>query len=135
MAIDDAGDEFGMFVQARTPVSAQRVCEMMQQALQELVVALELRRSLPVRRLDVLPATERDLLQVAWNATQANYPADRCVHELFEERVEASPEAVALVCEAEVVSYRALNERANRLAFHLRQRGVGPDVRVALCLE
>jgi amino acid adenylation domain-containing protein len=70
-----------------------------------------------------------------WNATQAVYPQERCVHELFEEQVEKSPEAVAVVYEDQQVSYGELNRRANQLGHHLRGLGVGPETRVAICVE
>jgi amino acid adenylation domain-containing protein len=76
---------------------------------------------------------EHELLRVR-NATAALYP-QRCVHELFEEQAARTPAATALVCGAQQLSYRQLNERANRLAHYLRGRGVGPEVRVGVCLE
>src|SRR5262249_31258378 len=59
-------------------------------------------------------------------------PADECVHELFEAQAERTPEAVAVVCGEQALTYRELNRRANRLAHHLRGLGVGPDVPVGL---
>ena len=61
--------------------------------------------------------------------------APACIHELLEAQVERTPEAVAVVCRGGALSYRQLNDRANRLARHLRELGVGPDVLVALCVE
>ncbi|MBV9773241.1 MAG: amino acid adenylation domain-containing protein, partial [Gemmatimonadetes bacterium] len=84
--------------------------------------------------LELLGEEERRVLE-GWNRTAAEYPADRCVHELFEARVERAPDAVALVSGGEALTYRELNERANRLAHHLVGLEVGPDARVALCLE
>ena len=57
------------------------------------------------------------------------------VHELFEEQVEKTPDAVAVVYEDATLSYGELNRRANQLAHYLRELGVGPDQRVAICME
>ncbi|TBF86378.1 amino acid adenylation domain-containing protein, partial [Rhizobium leguminosarum] len=70
-----------------------------------------------------------------FNATAVDYPAHALVHELFEEQVALSPEAVALVFEEESLTYGALEARANRLAHHLVSLGVKPDERVAICVE
>ncbi len=70
-----------------------------------------------------------------WNQTARDYPQDKCVHHLFEEQVERTPEAVAVVFEDQAMTYRELNARANRLAHHLRSLGVGPEVLVGLCVE
>ena len=63
------------------------------------------------------------------------FDTDLCVHGLFEAQVLRNPEAIAVRWQAEALSYRDLNIRANRLAHHLRSYGVGPDVRVGICLE
>ncbi|MGK3987806.1 amino acid adenylation domain-containing protein [Sorangium sp. So ce136] len=91
----------------------------------------------PDRRLSELSLlTEAETAALAaWNDTAADYPADRCVHELFEAQVARTPERVAVELDGEQLSYRELNERANRLAHRLRGLGVGPDARVAICLE
>jgi amino acid adenylation domain-containing protein len=73
------------------------------------------------------------LLQ-GWNDTYAPFP-QVCAHELFEKQAAATPDAVALVFEARRLTYAELNERANKVAHHLRKRGVGPDVLVGVCLE
>ena len=70
-----------------------------------------------------------------WNQTEVAYPKDRCLHELFEEQVERTPDAVAVAFEDEQLTYRELNERANQLAHHLQKLGVGPDTMVAICVE
>ncbi|HEX6747842.1 MAG TPA: amino acid adenylation domain-containing protein, partial [Longimicrobium sp.] len=86
-------------------------------------------------RLELLDEAERALVLEAWNGTEAEYPADRCIHSLFETQAARTPGAVAVRFEEESLTYRELNERANRLAHHLRRRGVGPEVRVGICLE
>lgn len=70
-----------------------------------------------------------------WNDTQADYPINKSIHQLFESQVERTPEAVALVFENEQLTYRELNCRANQLAHYLRNVGVGPEVLVGICVE
>ncbi|MFT3868864.1 MAG: amino acid adenylation domain-containing protein [Nibricoccus sp.] len=92
----------------------------------------------PEKQLGVLPlvtAAERKQLVVDWNEAPKDYPSDRCIHVLFEEQARRSPDAPALTCDDQTLSYRQLNAMANRLARELRSLGVGPDVLVGLCLE
>jgi len=88
----------------------------------------------PVDRLPMLTEEERRRLLLEWNATSCEYP-ELCVHELFEIQAERTPEATALVFEGWRLSYRELNQRANRLARHLRALGIGPEATVGICLE
>ena len=81
----------------------------------------------PVSELPLLDEAERRQILVEWNATAADYPRDRCVHQLFEEQARRAPDAVALACGQRRLSYRELNAQANRLAHHLLGLGVGPD--------
>jgi len=90
----------------------------------------------PSRRLCSLPLlTAPEAAQLArWNQTTESCPAVT-ISELFEAQVRRSPKAIAVVAEGEWLSYSELNERANRLARHLRKLGVGPEVLVGLCVE
>ncbi|HKQ04618.1 MAG TPA: AMP-binding protein [Blastocatellia bacterium] len=88
-----------------------------------------------IDRLPMLPEGERQQVVEEWNATEADYPKDLCLHELFEQQVEQTPEAVAVICHDARLSYRELNRRANQLAHYLRRLGVGPDARVAICAD
>ncbi len=58
-----------------------------------------------------------------------------CIHQNFERQAEQTPDATALCYEGNKLTYRELNERANRLAHFLQRLGVGPETPVALCLE
>jgi amino acid adenylation domain-containing protein len=92
----------------------------------------------PEQRLATLPLLTKDecrQLLVEWNDTAANYPQDKCIHELFEDQVAQTPNAVAVVCEGEQLTYQELNGRANQVAHHLRMLGVGPEVLVGFCME
>ncbi|BAZ23333.1 amino acid adenylation domain protein [Kalymmatonema gypsitolerans NIES-4073] len=85
--------------------------------------------------LPLLTPAEQDLLLVQWNATQAAQPINHCIHQLFEQQVEKTPESVAVVYENQQLTYQQLNQRANQLAHHLQRLGVKPDVPVGICLE
>ncbi|HEX8559858.1 MAG TPA: amino acid adenylation domain-containing protein [Pyrinomonadaceae bacterium] len=91
----------------------------------------------PSARLSELPmlsATERRRLLVEWNDTREEFGGPALVHELFERQAARAPDRVAVSSGRGDRSYRELNERANRIAHHLRARGVGPDVVVAVCV-
>ena len=81
------------------------------------------------------PEEERGPGPVDGDRTKREHPQDKCVHQWFEEQVERTPEAVAVVFERQSLTYRELNARANQLAHHLRSLGVGPDVLVGLFME
>ncbi|WP_331375415.1 amino acid adenylation domain-containing protein [Sinorhizobium chiapasense] len=135
LSVEDFGEALGLTAQVAEPVSAERVCAYMQHVLEQLAGALEQTPDRPVRELDILPADERTYLLEELNRTAAPYPSERCIHELFEAQVRRAPDAVAVVCEDEQLSYGELNQRANRLAHHLIALKVRPDQPVAICLE
>ncbi|HEX9935660.1 MAG TPA: amino acid adenylation domain-containing protein, partial [Longimicrobium sp.] len=135
LSVDDLGEEFSLAVQVAAPVDPKRVCRMMHTALERLVEALEAAPGRATRSIDVLPEAERRTVVEEWNATDAEYPAGACIHELFEAQADRTPGAVAVRYAGGSLSYAELEERANRLARHLRGLGVGPDARVGLCLE
>ncbi len=85
--------------------------------------------------LPLLTEAERLTLLVEWNDTQASYPKNLCIHELFEAQVERSPDAIAVVFKEKQLTYRELWARANQLAHYLRVLGVGPEVLVGICTE
>nr|VFK41503.1 MAG: AMP-binding enzyme [Candidatus Kentron sp. TC] len=82
-----------------------------------------------------LSAAERHEILVEWNDTRTDYPKDKCIHQLFEEQVERTPDAIAVVFGGQRLTYQALNRRANRLARHLQSFGVEPEVLVGICVE
>jgi amino acid adenylation domain-containing protein/non-ribosomal peptide synthase protein (TIGR01720 family) len=89
-----------------------------------------------ISELPMLGPEERHRVVTEWNATEVpSDAAGRAIHELFEAQVALTPEALAVVFGSERLTYAALDERANRLARYLRERGVAPEALVALCLE
>ncbi|MCF5428950.1 amino acid adenylation domain-containing protein, partial [Pseudomonas syringae] len=88
-----------------------------------------------LEHVPLLDAVERKHLLIDLNATNVPYPQDATIHQLFEEKVRAQPEAIAVAFQAQRLSYAELNRQANRLAHHLISLGIGPDDRVAICVE
>jgi amino acid adenylation domain-containing protein len=78
---------------------------------------------------------ERHRILVEWNNTGKPYPSDKCIQQLVEAQAKANPETLAAVQEGRQLTYEELNARANQLAHVLREKGVGPDVPVAICLK
>ena len=88
-----------------------------------------------ISELEMLSAAERGQLLEGWNDTAVEYPRGMCVHELFEGQVEKSEEAIAVVYEGAALSYGELSRKANQVGHALLRLGVGPEVRVGVCLE
>ncbi|WP_238539721.1 condensation domain-containing protein [Corallococcus macrosporus] len=112
--------------------------ESMQRLLWHLRVLLEAAVRRPETRLRDLPLMDREAelrLVEEWSGAVAPYPRDASVARLFEEQAHRTPDAIAVEYEGQRLTYRELNRRANQLAHHLRGMGVGPEVRVGLCVE
>ena len=135
LSVEDLGEGFALTAQTPASIGPMRICTFMHAALQSLADALESSPAQAVSSLDVLPASERHRVLYEWNDTATPFPSDQCIHQLFEQQVSKTPDAVALVYEHEQLSYLQLNAKANQLAHYLRTLGVGPDARVAICLE
>ncbi|HEY0097997.1 MAG TPA: amino acid adenylation domain-containing protein, partial [Pyrinomonadaceae bacterium] len=108
-----------------------RMVEHLRVLLVEIVAQPEER----IGRLPMLGSVERRQLLEEWNETGREYAAPYLLHELFEQQVERTPEAIALVSGEEQLSYRQLNGRANQLAHRLRDEGVRPEVMVGILME
>ncbi|MFZ1005974.1 MAG: AMP-binding protein, partial [Candidatus Sulfotelmatobacter sp.] len=87
-----------------------------------------------IGELEILSEAERQQLLMEWNRTEALYSTNQCVHQLFEEQAAKTPQAIA-VWETGQISYGELNRRANQLAYYLAKMGVGPEVRVGICMK
>ncbi len=89
----------------------------------------------PVSELEILTPLEKHKLLVEWNDTAADYPKDKCIHELFEEQVKKTPDNVAVVFEKKELTYQQLNKKSNQLANYLQSKGVKPDSLVGICVD
>jgi natural product biosynthesis luciferase-like monooxygenase protein len=119
----------------RTSVfSRARILEL-QRAFTAFLQHLPAHLDAPLAGVPIVTDAERERLLVTWNATHKAYPVDASVHELFEQQVERTPDAVALVWGDQRRTYDELNRAANQLARHLRSLGAGPEVLVGICVE
>ncbi|KAI8345414.1 hypothetical protein B0O80DRAFT_284134 [Mortierella sp. GBAus27b] len=135
MTVEESESATTLTLQAAQPIDPSQVCGYMRQVLESLVKALEEAIDITISNLEVMPAQERQLLLQTWNETQQEYPEHLCIHHLFEQQVERTPEATAVVHMDQSLTYDELNTRANCLAHHLIRSGVQPDNFVAICVD
>ncbi|MER9384078.1 condensation domain-containing protein, partial [Mesorhizobium sp. M0578] len=133
--LGEDGDQIAGSLHYATALFDEATIERQRGYLLALLRAMVADAGQPVGRIELLSPEERDYLLEELNRTDTAYPSDLCIHELFEQQVRRTPEAVAVVCQDERVSYGELNARANRLAHHLIALGVKPDQPVAICVE
>ncbi|HEV7905477.1 MAG TPA: condensation domain-containing protein, partial [Pyrinomonadaceae bacterium] len=88
-----------------------------------------------LEELSLLTPAERQRMLFEWNEPQIDYPAGRCLHELFEAQAERRPDAVAVKFGDAELTYDELNRRANRLAHELQSGGVKPETLVGILVE
>ncbi|MER6146435.1 amino acid adenylation domain-containing protein, partial [Streptomyces sparsogenes] len=117
----------------RTDLFDQVTIEAMAARLVRVLESVAAEPDVPVGRIDVLGEAERRQLLVDWNDTTHPVPG-AVVPELVEAQVARTPDAVAVVCEGEELTYADLNARANRLARYLIARGAGPERLVGVAL-
>ncbi|HST59374.1 MAG TPA: amino acid adenylation domain-containing protein, partial [Longimicrobium sp.] len=85
--------------------------------------------------LALLGEAEQARVVDEWNRTEADYPADVCIHQLIAEQAARTPEAIAVVFADDALTYAELDARANRLARHIVSLGAGPEAFVGICLD
>ncbi|SHM69480.1 AMP-binding enzyme C-terminal domain-containing protein [Duganella sacchari] len=125
--VDDLGESFTLSVEIHDSVPAQRVAAFMLQSLEGLVDALERNPQQPLTQLQALPAAERQQVLYGFNETATDYPA-ALLHELVEQQVARTPDAIAVRFEQHQLSYAALNAQANQLFFCPVPVGVAGEV-------
>jgi len=90
---------------------------------------------LAISELSIISDRDRHQLLIEFNQTEADYPDDKCMHQLFEEQVTRTPDNIAVIFENQQLTYAQLNTRANQLANYLKNLGVDSEVLVGICVE
>ena len=111
--------------------SIDRMGEQLETLLQNIVANPQ--QSLA--KLSLLPEQERQTILWDWNQSKLHFTQDKCIQQLFEEQVERTPEAIAVIDRDRQLTYRQLNDRANQLAHYLKDLGVAPEVLVGFCVD
>lgn len=114
-----------------SPATVTRMFRSFQMLLEDAIAQPDC----PISRLQLVSENELHRLVDELNQTQMVYPRKKCVHQLLEEQVEKTPDAVALIHDHTSITYLELNQRANMLARRLQSLGVGADVRVGIFME
>lgn len=135
LSVDDLGEGFTLVAQTDRRIDPHRMTAFLHTALRSLVDALAEAPQTSALALSILPQRERHRAIELFNATQAPYPREKLIHELFEDQARHTPKAVAVVFEGQALTYADLNSRANQLARYLRRQGIGPDQLVGICVE
>jgi amino acid adenylation domain-containing protein len=130
----DAGEDLGItFEYDKELFDAATIKRMMGHYL-NLLAAVAENPELCISNIPLLAPSERHQILVEWNQTRCPYPQST-VHELFEQQAESAPDAIALAEGNQQLTYAELNRRANLLADQLKGRGVGPEIKVGICMK
>ncbi|MFF0517039.1 AMP-binding protein, partial [Streptomyces sp. NPDC004250] len=134
VSVDDLGSGFAITTDVVAPEDPNLVCQLLHTVIDNLTDEIAAGPDTPLRAVEVLAPAGRERVLVEWNDTDRVVPEETVVG-LFERQVARDPDAPAVVCGEEVLSYGELDERASRLAGVLRGRGVGPESLVGVLLE
>jgi amino acid adenylation domain-containing protein len=134
LALHDDGTAIGGTLTYASDLFDASSAERLLAQLHSVLAAMAADDAMPVHALPLMDAAQAAQV-AAFSARQGRYESDDLLHQLFERQAAMRPEAVAVSYGDEHLSYRALNERANRIAHALLAQGVQPDDRVAVCLE
>ncbi|MDH3604797.1 MAG: condensation domain-containing protein, partial [Candidatus Tectomicrobia bacterium] len=138
---EETGDSLRGMIEYNTDLFERATIERMIGHFRQLLHGIATSPQQPVKQLPLLTEAERQQIVLSWNETASAYPADLCLHQLFEQQVERTPNGIAVLAPPglgeppEQMTYAELNTHANQLAHHLRALGVGPDVLVGLSFE
>lgn len=133
--VEPDGDGFKLIAEYASDLFEEARVRQMMLHWRTLLESVVTDPGLPLGRIPILDPVERHRILVEWNGESRSYDRGICLHQLFENQVRRTPDAVALIFGEESLTYAQLDARANVLAHHLQRLGVGPDALVAICLD
>ncbi len=135
LSVVEVENSLSAFLEYDTDLFAESTIGRMAAHIQVLLEGIVNNPEARLSDLPLLTPQENQQLLIGWNATEALYPRDKCLHQLFEAQVEQTPDGLAVVLEGQSLTYTELNVKANQLAHYLRGLGIGPEISVGLCVE
>ena len=135
VVVTEAGGRMEVRLQYKTDLYDEETIRRMGEHYERVMRAVVEDAGQRVGEIGILSEEEHRQVVFEWNETREAYPSERSIGELFEEQAKQRGEAIALEYETTEVSYEELNRRANQMARYLAEKGVGPEVRVGICLH
>ncbi|MDR6226882.1 non-ribosomal peptide synthetase [Desmospora profundinema] len=129
------GEQPRVLVEYNTHLFKEETVERMGRHFRRILTQAVEHPDRPLSEMEWITEEERTQILEVFNDTAADYRRDQTIHGMLEEQVMRIPDRVALVAEGDTLTYRDLNERADRLAWYLRDKGIGPNQVVGLLVE
>lgn len=133
--VSDEGEEMIFRLQYTTGLFKAATIERFAKHMQQLLRVILEDTQIAIRNIELVSKAERQQLLKEFNNTDADYPRDKTVIELFEDQVERTPDHIAVVSGEQQLNYRQLDDRANQLAHYLIRKSAGKDKYIPVCLE
>jgi amino acid adenylation domain-containing protein len=135
LTINDNQQDFDCVFEYNTDLFKKETIERMSGHYLRILQSLLEDNTLDIKGISLLTEPEKNLILKDWNRTQAEYPSEKCIHQLFEEQVGRTPDAVAIAFENQSLTYAELNAKANQLARYLVKEGAGEGKIVTICVH
>ncbi|RPI03062.1 MAG: amino acid adenylation domain-containing protein, partial [Calditrichaeota bacterium] len=135
LMVSESPNSFSVSAEYNTDLFNASTIKRLLRHFEMLLQAIAADASLSISDLTILPADEKESILRHWNDFDRQYDLNTCIHRLFEEQAARTPSSVAVVFENQILTYNELNRKANKLAAHLKNLGIGPDIKVSICLD
>ncbi|MCK5683492.1 amino acid adenylation domain-containing protein, partial [bacterium] len=140
--VKEEDDELSGNIEYSTSLYNEETIERMAEHFNTLLKSLLNNPKGSINKLSVLTQKEKELILTEWNQTETPYPHDKTIHQLFEEQAEKNPDKIAVIFEEEKLTYKELNEKANKVAHAIRgqykwmyEEDIKPDTLIGLCMN